>query len=153
MSLSRGQNIYNFVKNEPTIQIDSLGLTIWVCTRLVEDWYLRPAQHAYFWNDKTSKACGRQGKLGHGPNSNQHDTGPNTPGQNCVKVAGSEGQEQAVMDCCAANANSGPWIPFFTDCHVKVDDCLSANGLKSPPHNYFNREGGYTYDGSEGPLW
>jgi hypothetical protein len=66
------------------------------------------------------------------PNTGGEDTGPGTPGQDCVKIPDSAGKADDVMKCCQDTANKGPWLPVLNDCHQAVKDCLKDNGLENP---------------------
>jgi len=54
----------------------------------------------------------------------------------CFPVPHSDGKEDTVMACCKANYSRPPlliWLPFISDCHNVVDNCLARAGLRSPP--------------------
>jgi hypothetical protein len=131
-------NLYAFVGNNPINTTDAYGLKIWVCNRPVSGFPF-VGNHGYLWDDTTKSGCGKRGSSGIGPTTGPVDTGPGGAGQDCYPVTGSDGKEAAVMACCRKSANRWPWIPFFSDCHNKVDDCLGSNGLDSPPHPRFGK--------------
>ncbi len=122
-----------FVGNNPANYGDAYGLAIWVCVRPspIGLWLLN---HAYFWNDKTREACGRNRSRG-GPPGTQREAGPRR--DDCEKVPGSDTKADAVMQCCRDIANNGFFIPFKNDCHKPIRDCLANNNLQDPGHPYF----------------
>ena len=135
------ENLYTFVLNSAINITDPFGLALYVCTRHVEGapWI---GNHVYLWdsqgNGGQGQSCGRQGKCGKGPNSNNNDTGPNTPGQNCHLVAGATpSQIQAAMQCCSQTANNGIWFPWVNDCHNSINRCLKKAGLPKQPNPRF----------------
>jgi len=56
-----------------------------------------------------------------------------------ARFAGSDGNEESIMDYCRSHVNEGPWIPGLNDCHDRADVCLWANGYKAPSHPRFLR--------------
>jgi RHS repeat-associated protein len=135
-----GVNLYSFVLNDPWDNIDSNGLTLWLCSRKSTG-FPGVGNHVYFWDDSGAlgpgKSCGMSGSSGKGtPGNPPHDTGPGTPGQDCVAIPTSQDPMYAkgIWDCCEKNANTGVWKPWGNDCHNKVDDCLTPFGIEPPKH-------------------
>jgi RHS repeat-associated protein len=134
IGLAGGINLYQFSGNDPVDNNDPFGLAIWKCWRQAQGifYWLSGGNlnHAYLWNDKDNSACAQHGSSGSG-NPSKPEKGPSV--DNCTKVPDSDGKEAAVMACCKKTGSSGIWLPIANDCHKKVNDCLSAKGLTSPP--------------------
>jgi RHS repeat-associated protein len=149
-------NPYLFVRNRPGALVDPEGLKVWVCTVATSGFpFYGFGTHSYFWDDRpgtpqSKRECGKEGSLGYGGHSSDNigpssgDTGNPWRGSGakgattCYPVGGSEGKEQAVMDCCDKSSNRGIFFPYWNDCHSSVDDCLKSNGLSAPPHPRMN---------------
>jgi len=128
-------NFYRYVGNTPVDKNDPQGLAVWVCTQPANMW-ISGFRHAYFWDDKSKQSCERNES-----NAGNHDPPPlgqmgteRDPDHNpsCVKVEGSEGQEEQLMDCCQHRANAGRWSPLSNDCHNTLENCLNRTGLQMP---------------------
>ncbi|MBM3846509.1 MAG: RHS repeat-associated core domain-containing protein [Verrucomicrobia bacterium] len=119
-------NLYAFVGNIPISQTDSLGLTVWKCTRDTGWFWDLSAQHAYLWNDKDNTSCGRDGGIqGYGASS-RLDKSPSS--DECVMIPNSDGKVDAVMNCC----RTPRWKLFGTgDCHEWVNICLKQMAWKT----------------------
>jgi len=149
-----GPNSYSFVQNGPTMNIDPLGLTLYVCTRPTEDWYV-PGNHAYFWDDNpetppSMRSCAMRASSGNnqpGPHTGhdgQPEQGPingdfssiTDPNVHCRPVSGTGSQDTVdkVMDCCEQTSSTGVWFPGVNDCHSKIKNCLKEYGLEDPGH-------------------
>jgi RHS repeat-associated protein len=120
-----GKNNYVYVLNRPLIAKDPSGLFIYICSRSTS---FGVGNHAFLWDDLNNTFCG----MGNSASEN-----PNAPGTHCTLVAGSQGFENSVMECCNNYKNSGAfsmwmWRPGFHDCHTLAGDCLAQNGLANP---------------------
>jgi RHS repeat-associated protein len=152
---SDNQRLFTFVENNPVTIVDSLGLTIWVCTVRTSGFPLYGVgRHAYFWDDRMAtpeegRECGREGAYGSGGNASENigprigdvmipwrGTGPRGDTE-CYPIEGSYGREDAIMNCCKKDANKGAFIPLKNDCHDTIDNCLKKLGLAPPPHPRF----------------
>jgi RHS repeat-associated protein len=130
-----GLNLYAYVDNMPSKNIDINGLAIYKCIRKTD---FGIGNHAYLWSDPSSgghKSCGMSNSSGKGGDqmNNENDLGPNGKGQYCVKISGSDGKEKCVMSFCECDSNTGPWIPGSHDCHNAADRALQHCGLSVPP--------------------
>jgi RHS repeat-associated protein len=130
-------NRYSFTANNPISHFDSMGLKIYKCVRQAKT--MENNLHAYLWNDKKKISCGRTGAIWATGEDADGDKGPGTPGHTCVEIPGSDGKEDAVMDCCFT-MKFRPFFPLINDCHNWGDRCLNKNGLDDPPLDRFNEE-------------
>ncbi len=156
-----GANLYTFVRNAPTIEVDGFGLSLWVC--LTPAFGIHGFNHAYLWDDsdnpaykddKCKRGCAMQKSSGSGPTQEGNCTGP--PGGlgdgfdtwygegkklpvTCYRVPDSNGKESKPMDCCRTTANNRVFLPPFSDCHNAVDDCLKGFAIPRHPRT------GYPY--------
>jgi hypothetical protein len=151
-------NPYAFVGNNAISRSDENGLRIWVCTIRTSGFPLYGlGTHAYFWDDRKGtdwaiRECGTESSSGSGSMGNTSENyGPVDTGTNaipvpwrgngkkgmaeCYPVDDSAGKEDAVMKCCRAKANQGPFIPYAHDCHDALDRCLKEHKLPVPPHS------------------
>jgi RHS repeat-associated protein len=131
-----GFNAYTYVLNSPLNGVDPSGLIVMVCSR--------PAfrevfpgvglgNHAYFWvpgaDSMGRESCGLL-------NPNNSEQGP--PGDTCVVVPGSQGSEDALMDCCDSTNKFykklpvPPYIPFKQDCQTLPGECIKQVGYQNP---------------------
>jgi len=96
--------------------------------------------HAYLYSSganppKTYNSQGESGCCGIGGNGG----GPGPVKDSCKKVVHADGSDltaaemKAIMDCITATKNNGLWIPFATDCHNRVNNCITAHGGVVPP--------------------
>jgi len=133
-------NDYPYVANDPLNSVDPFGLKIFKCVRQAKT--MQYNLHAYLWDDKNKKSCGRTGSgwskknPAHGEDAG--DTGPADPNSNCVEIPNSDGKEDSVMKCCMRTDPNSKFIPGRNDCHNWAGDCLSNNGLTDPPLPRFN---------------
>jgi RHS repeat-associated protein len=136
LGLVDGPNLYGYVGGSPIVNMDVLGLAIWVCTRKTEK--IPIGNHAYFFNDDGDESCGRKStknpskERGFKPKGECVDS--KAPDE-CNKVEGSDNPAIAklLMACCTKTADIGLWIPWFNDCHTSVKWCTEKYaGLKYP---------------------
>ena len=127
---------FAYAEGSPTRMTDPTGLAVWVCTR-VTDWGV--GRHAYFWDDRQylppgrPRFCGTTASSGRGRGTDHPERGPGKSKDPCFRIDGSEGKEDALMGCCMATANTGPYIPFTPlDCHGHLQGCTEAFGLHFP---------------------
>jgi RHS repeat-associated protein len=127
IGIGGGLNTFVYAVGDPLGHVDPLGLAIWLCNRQVR---IPPfvGNHAYLWNDKTQRCCGRD--QGRDPMNDCREWGP--PIDSCVLVAGSPGKEDQIMKCCQDTANTGRWIPFINDCVESAQRCIEKFGLTYP---------------------
>jgi RHS repeat-associated protein len=131
------ENEFGFSVNDPCDFADPNGLLVYLCARKGAGFPFSLGNHVYFWDDQQNKPCDQTSSSGGGTPGNRHDDKPpGSPGCDCKPIPHSQDSTVAkgLMDCCDQNANKGPWLPPFSDCHTKLDDCLSESGLTPPTH-------------------
>jgi RHS repeat-associated protein len=121
--------LYAYTLGDPVNLTDPEGLQVLLCGR--DDRIVGLGNHVYFYDPATGNVCAKQAIFGMGDFDNA-EAGP-FGGDQCVPVAGSEGREQQLMECCAGGAGGGSVLPGgvfpFTDCHDVLDGCLEGHGL------------------------
>jgi RHS repeat-associated protein len=116
-------NFYRYASNSPVIANDPSGTIIKVCTRKSRQWLLNALDfnHAYFWNTKTKKSCGKG-------DPNYQEQGPDVDA--CTDIPGSDGKEDQIMKCCKDQKPG--WFPGTNDCFNLTEDCTKAAGCSYP---------------------
>jgi len=135
IGLEGGVNTFLYTFANPNAFLDPKDLKIWVCYRKVRIKALEDYNHTYFWNDKKKSCCGRAPFAD--PFKDCFEKGPkniyNPDGDECYPVAGSEGIEEKIINCCKKRGKKGIYVPFSNDCFNTVDDCLKKFDLSRPP--------------------
>jgi RHS repeat-associated protein len=126
IGLSGGWNTYGYAEANPIRFSDLYGLAIYACFRGV---YVGIGNHSYIWNDKSKRCCGRI--PGTDPSKDCDEKGPDG-GDYCIKVSGSDGREESIMNCCKERATQGRFFPVTNDCQTTTRDCLDEFNLKLP---------------------
>jgi RHS repeat-associated protein len=121
-----GVNFYSYVAGNPTNLVDPFGLIIQICYRPAKG---MPGNHAYLYDPRTCKNCGR------GANSGGESPGNDTT---CVDVPGTERLESTVLACCESMRHTpwaSPWMfrPLTNDCHNFIQDALQCAGIRKVP--------------------
>ena len=138
LGLRDGPNSYQYAWGNPVNRRDPRGLAVLICSR---DSYLpiiaSAANHAYFWDDRDGvlpdrRSCGRGAFHG-------REAGP--PEDQCKPIPGSDGGEDALMNCCRRKREISPFFPYINDCQSILGDCIEEAGLPEtlPPGERFGR--------------
>jgi len=152
--LQNTPQLYSFVANSPMTSVDSLGLTIWRCSRRTSGPPFGGfGRHSYLWDDRSpiapgNHSCGLEYGYGTGATSGPTDAGPignegsapvYTRGDvECYPVAGSQGRENDIMEYCRRHVNNQPNCPGIFDCHSATCRILRDLGYPVPPTRRLN---------------
>jgi RHS repeat-associated protein len=116
-------NLYRYVRNKSVNQIDPEGLRIWRCiTGTIGDLFT----HAYLYCDTCQRPrCERQRpSIGGGDPVRKGAPPPDWEHEHCDEIFVDQKTADDIMECCWTTAHTKPWVPFLTDCHNIVNDCL-----------------------------
>ncbi|MBN2133804.1 MAG: SMP-30/gluconolactonase/LRE family protein [Sedimentisphaerales bacterium] len=125
-------NIYIYVGNSPTNCVDPAGAKILVCNRRAGFPIGLVGNHAFLWDTVNEEGCGMSGSSGGNQSGPTCGDEPPPDPEMCAEVEGSEGKEKDIMDWMRENANTGPWIPWYNDCHKKAQEAIEGQGLGYP---------------------